>query len=215
MSINQKLPGPEINVCKGDRIIVDVTNHMAGQGLTIHWHGLHQRETPWYDGVPMVTQCPINTGNTFRYKFKASEAGTLFYHAHSGVHRSNGVVGKFVVRDPNEPHANAYDYDLAEHSILLLDWNNDMAEEKAPGIRSVRSLPDGILINGFGNYFDPNNGDYKYAPIAVFYVERGKKHRFRFANAGSHPCAQEIWVRFFLLRIIFLVLLFNEYLLAD
>lgn len=34
MTINQELPGQTINVCEGDRIIVDVTNHMPGQGLT-------------------------------------------------------------------------------------------------------------------------------------------------------------------------------------
>lgn len=55
MTINQQLPGPSINVCKGDRIIVDVTNHMHGQGLTLHWHGIHQKNTPWMDGVGMVT----------------------------------------------------------------------------------------------------------------------------------------------------------------
>lgn len=194
MTVNQQLPGPEINVCINDRIIVDVSNHMGGQGLTIHWHGLHLKKTPWYDGVPMVTQCPINAGNTFRYKFTASEAGTLFYHAHSGVHRSNGVVGQFIVRESNEPHADAYDYDLAEHSILLLDWGNELAENSAPGLRSVQTQPQSILINGFGNYFKPNTGDLKYAPIAAFYVERGKKHRFRFSNAASHPCATEISV---------------------
>lgn len=198
MTVNQQLPGPAINVCKDDRIIVDVRNHMDGLGLTIHWHGLHQREAPWYDGVPMVTQCPINAGNTFRYKFKATVAGTHFYHAHSGLHRSNGVVGKFVVREPNEPHAGAYDYDLDEHSILLIDWGNQLAEDSAPGMRSIQLQPHSILINGFGNYFNPNTGDRKYAPIAAFYVERGKKHRFRFANAGSHPCGIEITVRFFL-----------------
>lgn len=54
MTINQQLPGPSINVCKGDRIIVDVSNHMPGQGLTIHWHGIHQKKTPWMDGIAMV-----------------------------------------------------------------------------------------------------------------------------------------------------------------
>lgn len=194
MTVNQKLPGPEINVCKGDRIIVDVANHMAGQGLTIHWHGLHQKETPWYDGVPMVTQCPINMGNTFRYIFTASEPGTLVYHAHSGLHRSNGLVGKLIVRESKDPHANLYDYDLAEHSILLLDWNNVLAEDFEPGQRSRFTVADSILINGLGNYLNPKTGEYTFAPIAAFYVQRSKKHRFRFANAGSHICPLEITV---------------------
>lgn len=44
MTVNQQLPGPVINVCKGDRIIVEVTNHMPGQGLSMHWHGLRQQK---------------------------------------------------------------------------------------------------------------------------------------------------------------------------
>lgn len=150
----------------------------------------------------MVTQCPINTGNTFRYKITASEAGTHFYHAHSGVHRTNGVAGKFTVRQHDDPHAGEFDYDFTEHSILLMDWGNQMAEESSPGVRSIQTAPHSILINGFGNYFNANAGDYKYAPIAAFYVERGKKHRFRLSNAASHPCATEISVGFifFMLR---------------
>lgn len=190
MTVNPQLPGPPINVCKGDRVIVDVTNHMGGQGLTIHWHGIHQHRTPWMDGVPMVTQCPINTGNTFRYVFYASEVGTHLWHAHSGLHRSNGIVGTFVVRESNDPNANVYDYDLAQHSLLLLDWDNQMAEDREPGVRSALTLPNSVLINGFGSY------KFKFAPMAVFYVQRGKKHRFRIANAASHVCQLEISVLF-------------------
>lgn len=202
MSINQRLPGPAINVCKGDRIIVDLKNLIAGAGLSYHWHGILQKKTPWMDGVALVTQCPINTANTFRYAFYASDAGTHVSHAHSGVHRSNGLAGKLCVREPNDPHKNAYDYDLAEHSVLLLDWINELAENEEPGIRNASQKPDSVLINGFGSYFDTNANNYKYSPMEVFYVQRGKKHRFRIANAGSHVCPLEISVGipFILLR---------------
>lgn len=149
------------------------------------------------DGVALVTQCPINTANTFRYAFYASEAGTHVSHAHSGVHRSNGLAGKLCVREPNDAHANAYDYDLAEQNILLTDWTNELAENEEPGIRNATQKPDSILINGFGSYFDRKANKYKYAPMQVFYVQRAKKHRFRIANAGSHVCPLEISVSSF------------------
>lgn len=186
MTVNQQMPGPTINVCKGDRIIVDVTNHMAGQELTIHFHGLHQKGTPWYDGVAMITQCPINSGDSFRYIFMATEAGTHFYY---GSHR-NGIVGRLVVRELNDPNANSYDYDLAEHSVLLTDWDYPMGKGKDLD----SNVSDSILINGAGNYLNPKTGEYAFAPIAVFYVQRSKKHRFRFANAGSHVCPMEMTV---------------------
>lgn len=37
------------------------------------------------DGVPMVTQCPIGYGQTFKYAFVATSPGTFFYHADSGI----------------------------------------------------------------------------------------------------------------------------------
>lgn len=67
-------------------MVVDVLNHMHGLELVIHWHGLHQRGTQYYDGVPYVTQCPIHEGNSFRYQFDTN-AGTHFWHAHSGKSR--------------------------------------------------------------------------------------------------------------------------------
>lgn len=198
-TVNQKLPGSEINCCRNDRIIVDVKNHLPGDGLTIHWHGVPHRDTPWFDGVPMVTQCPIHQGNSFRYVFTAAQAGSHIYHASSGLHRTNGVAGKLTVRDALDPHANAYDFDLAEHQVLITDWDNFMAENKEPGLRGTPTLPDAILINGFGSHSNLRTGQNAYAPIATFYVERGKKHRFRVANAGSYDCQLELSVCFSLL----------------
>lgn len=72
-------------VCKNDFIVVDVKNQMSGSAASIHWHGIHQRNTPYMDGVPFITQCPILESTTFRYAFEATEPGTQFYHSHSGI----------------------------------------------------------------------------------------------------------------------------------
>lgn len=186
MSINHQLPSPAINVCKNDRIIVDATNHMDGHVLSLHWHGLHQKDTPWMDGVPMVTQCPIVPGTTFRYDFIAAQSGSHFYHAHSGLQRVNGIAGVLNVRDVDDPNADSYDFDLPEHSILLLDWYDSMIEDKAPGFESDMLFADSLIINGFGDYFNSKTNTSMFAPMAVFYVERGKKHRFRIVNARAH-----------------------------
>lgn len=39
------MPGPAIEVCKEDTIVVDVENKLLGESTTIHWHGLHQRDS--------------------------------------------------------------------------------------------------------------------------------------------------------------------------
>lgn len=67
LAANRMIPGPSIQVCQGDKVVVDVENHMEGMEVTIHWHGVWQRGSQYYDGVPYVTQCPIQEGNTFRW----------------------------------------------------------------------------------------------------------------------------------------------------
>ena len=37
-------------------VIVHVTNKMFGTPVTLHWHGMHQVNTPWMDGVAFITQ---------------------------------------------------------------------------------------------------------------------------------------------------------------
>lgn len=130
MSINRKIPGPPIHVCKDDLIVVDVTNAMGGTSASIHWHGFHQRKTPHFDGVPFITQCPIEFSTKFRYAFHATEPGTQFYHSHSGHHKVNGHYGGIVVRqDPeDDPNASTYEHDLKDHLIVVSDWMKDHGE---------------------------------------------------------------------------------------
>lgn len=66
LTANRQMPGPSIQVCKDDTVVVDVINHIEGMGVTIHFHGVWQTGSPWSDGVPYVTQCPITDGDTFR-----------------------------------------------------------------------------------------------------------------------------------------------------
>ncbi len=50
-----------------EEFLVTVHNNITGpeEGTALHWHGLLQKATPWMDGVPSVTQCPIAPGSTF------------------------------------------------------------------------------------------------------------------------------------------------------
>ena len=53
-------------ICQWDEVVVDVVNELGSDSTTVHWHGIHQRGTPFMDGVPFLTQCPIPAGTTFR-----------------------------------------------------------------------------------------------------------------------------------------------------
>ena len=87
--VNRMLPGPTIQVCLGDIIVVNVENKLKSQrASSIHWHGLFQKGTQYMDGVGMVTQCPILPHTSFTYVFQANNSGTHMWHSHSGAQRS-------------------------------------------------------------------------------------------------------------------------------
>ncbi|XP_053686746.1 uncharacterized protein LOC128736295 [Sabethes cyaneus] len=100
--VNGKHTGPTLSVCENDFIVIDVENRVPGQSISIHWTGQTQRHTPFMDGVPMVTQCPIASYTTFQYKFQADRAGTHLYHGFSSEERKMGLVGGLLVHTVHE-----------------------------------------------------------------------------------------------------------------
>ncbi|XP_050335356.1 LOW QUALITY PROTEIN: uncharacterized protein LOC126762561 [Bactrocera neohumeralis] len=183
MVVNGQLPGQTIEVCQGDMIVVDVINSMHDI-TTIHWHGLHQRQTPHMDGVPYITQYPIEPGQAFRYRFEVDHVGTHWWHSHVGHQRGFGIAGALVVRQPKveDVHGSLYDFDFSEHTIMLQDWMYDQEG----------SVPQSILIDGVGRKIPPVNGSKPIKTTPTLYstysVVRGGRYRFRVVFNGVANC---------------------------
>ncbi|RYO95793.1 hypothetical protein DL765_011755 [Monosporascus sp. GIB2] len=62
---NGAYPGPTIQACWGDQLVIHVTNTRSDNGTTVHWHGIRQLDSNEMDGANGVTQCPISTNDTF------------------------------------------------------------------------------------------------------------------------------------------------------
>ena len=138
IAVNGRIPGPTLIVHDDQHVIVDVFNRLSSEGVTIHWHGIHQKKTPWMDGVASLSQAPIVPGGRFRYIFKASPAGTHWYHSHLGAQRTDGLFGALIVREGEKEQqdiiadvhedipGNQEFMDLPEvHTITLLDWQRE------------------------------------------------------------------------------------------
>ncbi|XP_037922319.1 oxidoreductase OpS5 isoform X2 [Hermetia illucens] len=197
LTANRMIPGPSIQVCEGDRVVVDVENHMEGMEVTIHWHGIWQRGSQYYDGVPFVTQCPIQQGNTFRYQWTGN-AGTHFWHSHTGLQKLDGLCGSIVVRQPpsRDPNSHLYDFDLTTHIVLITDWLHEDAAERYPGRLAVNTGqdPESVLINGKGQFRDPNTGFMTNTPLEIFTVTPGRRYRFRMITAFSSVCPAQLTI---------------------
>lgn len=113
---NGTVPGPMIRVTEGDRVRVIVKNELPDP-TTIHWHGVEVPNA--MDGVPGVTQDPIQPGETFTYEFTAKPAGTFMYHSHfeGDIQVSVGLYAPFII-DPKEP-ASRPDVDV---TLMISEW---------------------------------------------------------------------------------------------
>lgn len=101
--MNGQSPGPALEMQVGESVEFVVHNLMPF-GTTIHFHGITQLGTPWSDGVPGVSQTPIEPGASFNYRWTADEPGTYFYHAHRYGQIADGLSGAIIIYpDPNEP----------------------------------------------------------------------------------------------------------------
>lgn len=69
IGINHQWPCPTIKATKGDRVIIRLRNELGNQTTSLHFHGIHQRNSSAMDGASMVTQCPIPPGSLFTYNF--------------------------------------------------------------------------------------------------------------------------------------------------
>lgn len=70
------------------------------------------------------------------------------------------------------------------------------AAERYPGRLAVNTGqdPDSILINGKGQFRDPNTGFMTNTPLEVFTMTPGKRYRFRMITAFSSVCPAQLTV---------------------
>ncbi|KAM3963026.1 uncharacterized protein ACR2FA_002785 [Aphomia sociella] len=198
LSANRALPAPALHVCENDILVVDVVHRAPAHALSIHWRGQPQKETPFMDGAPMLTQCPQPAYTTFQYKFRASAVGTHMYHAHSAADAADGLSGAFIVRKPPrlDPSRKLYDVDDTEHTIFVAEWGHSMGP--LAGMMSRVPNAESLLINGKGKSKESPD-----APIAKFIVEYGKRYRFRLAyGGGSKSCSVKFTIDQHILELI-------------
>jgi FtsP/CotA-like multicopper oxidase with cupredoxin domain len=100
-----KLPGPVLELKRGQPVRMVVKNMMTEEFTGVHWHGLEIESYP--DGVPnfsgMGTHVmpPIAPGDSFMAEFTPPRSGTFPYHSHLNELRQigSGMYGAIVVTD--------------------------------------------------------------------------------------------------------------------
>ncbi|RHZ48708.1 hypothetical protein Glove_543g76 [Diversispora epigaea] len=190
-SVNGQYPGPLIQANKGDRLVIKVINRL-GDPATIHWHGIFQRGTNWYDGVPGQTQCPIPNRVSFTYNYTLEQSGTYWYHSHFLAQYVDGLLGPLIIQDPDDPYKNSYQEDYV---VTISDWYHSpsaplLVQRTAPHYTGFNPYPDAALISGRGQYncSSPAAGKHCNPNVkpATYNVQKGKKYRFRIINTSAY-----------------------------
>ncbi|KAL5062442.1 hypothetical protein RYX36_024179 [Vicia faba] len=181
VTVNGMFPGPVVYAQEDDRIIVKVINKTPFN-VTIHWHGIRQKLSCWYDGPSYITQCPIQAGQSFTYNFTVvNQKGTFFWHAHVSWLRGT-VHGAMIVYPKNRvpfPYKNPY-----QEQIIILGeyWLKDLQQVEHATLVSGGAPPpaDAYIINSHPgpNYNCSINDVYQLNVIP------GRTYLLRLINAG-------------------------------
>ncbi|HET6161021.1 MAG TPA: multicopper oxidase family protein [Dongiaceae bacterium] len=101
---------------RGQPFRATLTNGL-NEHTAIHWHGIRLQNA--MDGVPYLTQVPVQPGESFTYEFVPPDAGTFFFHPHCNtvVQLGRGLAGALIVEDETEQGLF-----LADHVVAIKDW---------------------------------------------------------------------------------------------
>lgn len=113
---NKMIPGPILRGTVGDRVRINVKNNLE-HSTAVHWHGIYVPNSQ--DGVPFVTQDPIQPGQTYTYEFTLRNSGSHMYHSHhdSADQVNRGLLGAFIIEPADKSAYPKYDREV----ILILN----------------------------------------------------------------------------------------------
>ena len=169
---NGQYPGPLIHVQEKTTLFVNFTNRI-GLPTTIHWHGV--RLDNRFDGVPGVTQEPVDPGQSFRYRIFFPDAGLYWYHPHyrEDIQQDLGLYGNMLVDSPLPNYYNS----VHREEVLMLD---DLLIGERGLVPYGEESANYMLMGRFGNLLLVNG-----EPDYELRVQRGEVVRFFLTNVAN------------------------------
>ncbi|KAL2336629.1 hypothetical protein Fmac_011075 [Flemingia macrophylla] len=181
VTVNGQFPGPRIVAREGDRLLIKVVNHVQNN-ISIHWHGIRQLQSGWADGPAYVTQCPIQTGQSYVYNYTIlGQRGTLFWHAHISWLRSTLYGPIIILPKLGVPYPFTKPY--KEVPIIFGEWwhaDPEAVISQALQTGGGPNVSDAYTINGLPGplYKCSANDTFKLK------VKAGKTYLLRLINAA-------------------------------
>jgi len=122
IAVNGQIPMPTLVFTEGDTAEIHVHNQLK-ETTSLHWHGLFLPNKE--DGVPNLTQMPIEPDSTHIYRFPIIQNGTHWYHSHSGLQEQIGMYGNFIMlKKESDPTFRKGIDNLPTFPIILSEWTD-------------------------------------------------------------------------------------------
>ncbi|KAF5744659.1 laccase family protein [Tripterygium wilfordii] len=181
VTVNGQFPGPRIVAREGDQLLIRVVNHVRNN-ISIHWHGIRQLRNGWADGPAYITQCPIQTGQSYVYNYTIiGQRGTLWWHAHISWLRST-VYGPIIIL-PMRGVPYPFEKPYKEVPIIFGEWFHADTEaiiSQALHTGGGPNVSDAYTINGLpGPLYNCSAKD-----TFRLKVKPGKTYLLRLINAA-------------------------------
>lgn len=122
IAVNGQIPMPTLTFTQGDTAEIHVYNELK-EATSLHWHGLILPNKE--DGVPYLTQMPIEPNTTHVYRFPIVQNGTHWYHSHSGLQEQIGMYGSMILnkRSDDTTFRKGID-DLPTIPVVISEWTD-------------------------------------------------------------------------------------------
>ena len=169
---NDMIPGVVLRAKQNSTFTVVFYNEIPEE-TTVHWHGLRHANKD--DGVPGVTQPPVQPGESYRYTVKVPDAGIYWYHPHVREDRQQdkGLAGNLLVMPTDLSYWNP----VHREELLVLD-DILMGDKGIIPFGAVHATH--AVMGRFGNVMLAN-GEESYDLT----ISRGEVVRFYITNVAN------------------------------
>src|ERR687897_1071046 len=138
-------PGPVVHVREGQTVEMTLTNG----GAIPHSIDFHAARI-----APNVAFKDVMPGDSFTFRFKATDPGVFMYHCGTKpvlAHIANGMYGAIVVRPHDMPKADR------EYALVASEWYLDgdgISKPASLSMEKARAMaPDWTTFNGYANQY--------------------------------------------------------------
>ncbi|KAJ3316799.1 hypothetical protein HDV06_002823, partial [Boothiomyces sp. JEL0866] len=184
IGVNGRWPIPPVIANLGDTLIINAKNVLKqGQVTSVHFHGLFQNGTNYYDGALGINDCGIPFNGSYTYVVQLVQSGSYWIHGHGFGDYPNGFRTPLVIKDSSDPARYGY---VDEFTLGLADWYDREYED-------IFYNDYFLQFNGEGTEPIPSGPIVNDAPNQVFAVEPGQGYRFRLILMGTYASMQ-FWI---------------------